>query len=80
MLCLDTVVGLYPSITHKEGLTVLRNILDGRQDKTVSTDSLKDLASIVLKNSYFEFEFYKNKEQPLELKSRDHTPFCLWTH
>ena len=49
-------MGLYPSISHEEGLAVLKKVLDARQDKTVSTDILMDLASLVLKSNYFEFD------------------------
>ena len=49
------MVGLYPSIPHDEGLEALRVSLDGREDKSVSTDSLVELAEVVLKNNFFEF-------------------------
>ena len=38
------VVGLYPNIPHEEGLIAIRKALDTRKDKTVSTDSLIELA------------------------------------
>ena len=43
-----------------EGLRVLRKALDSRADQSVSTDSLMDLAEVVLKNNMFEFngKFY----------------------
>ena len=64
ILCTIDVVGLYPSIPHEEGLATLKNALDARREKTVSTDSLMDLASLVLKNNFFEFneEFYLQKQ------------------
>ena len=49
------MVGLYPNIPNAEGLQVLRNALDERETKTVSTESLVDLADVVLNNNYFEF-------------------------
>ena len=55
------VVGLYPNIPHEEGLEALKGALNNREDKTVSTESLTELAQIVLKNNCFEFnaEFYQ---------------------
>ena len=37
LLCTVDVVGLYPSIPHKDGLEALRLALDGREEKSVST-------------------------------------------
>ena len=48
------VVGLYPHIPHEEGIEAMAEYLETREDKTVSTKSLCDLASIVLKENYFE--------------------------
>ena len=61
ILCTVDVVGLYPNIPHEEGLEALRGALDSRENKTVSTESLTELAQIVLKNNCFEFnaEFYQ---------------------
>ena len=49
---------LDPSIPHEEGLAVLKKVLD-------STASLMDLASLVLKNSYFECDqkYYLQKQR-----------------
>ena len=55
MVTID-VVGLYPSIPHGEGLEALKNALDKRKEKKVSTESLCELADIVLKNNIFEFD------------------------
>ena len=54
-MCTIDVVALYPSIPHDEGLGVLRKALDSRAYWSVSTDSLMDLADVVLKNNMFEF-------------------------
>ena len=51
-LCTIDVVALYPSIPNDEGLGVLRKALDSRAHQ--STDSLMDLAEVVLKNNIFE--------------------------
>ena len=58
------VVGLYPSIPHGEGLGAMREALDGRATSTVATDTLVGLASLVLNNSYFEFngKIYRQKQ------------------
>ena len=47
-------VGLYPHIPHEQGIETMAEYLETREDKTVSTKSLCDLASIVLKENYFE--------------------------
>ena len=53
ILCTIDVVGLYPNMPH-EGLITIRKALDTRKDKTISTDSLIELAECVLKNNIFE--------------------------
>ena len=55
ILCTVDVVGLYLSIPHDEGLEALRVALNGREDQSVSTSSLVELADLVLKNNFFEF-------------------------
>ena len=52
-LCTIDVVGLYPNIPHELGLKAMRTFLDKRSDKSVSTQTLIDLAELVLKNNYF---------------------------
>ena len=54
ILCAIDVVGLYPNIPHEEGLEALRKALDGREDKSISTETLIKFADIVLKNNFFE--------------------------
>ena len=49
------VAGLYPNILHEEGLSVLRKRLKTRKEKYVSTDTITDLAEVVLKNNIFPF-------------------------
>ena len=56
ILCTIDVVGLYPDIPHEEGLIAIRKALDTRKDKTISTDSLIELAECVLKNNIFEHD------------------------
>ena len=55
-------VGLYPNIPHDEGLAFLKDFLDGSVDKQVTTDTLIELAELVLKNNIFEF-FDKSYKQ-----------------
>ena len=64
MLCTIDVVPLYPNIPNEKGLLFLKKALDKRQNKTVSTESLIEVAELVLRNSYFEFndKFKKQKE------------------
>ena len=63
-LCTIDVVGLYPKIPNDESLSFLTKALDKRRNKTVSTESLIELAEFVLQNNYFEFNngFRKQKE------------------
>ena len=53
--CTVDVVGLYPNIPHEEGLPTLRKRWDNRMEKYISSDTLCDLAEVVLKNSIFKF-------------------------
>ena len=55
LLCTIDVVGLYPNIPHDEGLSALRKRLNERDKKDVSTDTLVELAELVLKNNIFNF-------------------------
>ena len=48
ILCTANVVGLYPSIPHEKGLQAMREFLDTRTDKNISTDTLVSLARVVL--------------------------------
>ena len=48
-------VGLYPNIPHDEGLSAFRKRFDERDEKGVSSDTLVELAELVLKNNIFNF-------------------------
>ena len=63
LLCTVGVVGLYPSIPHGEGLEVIREALNRRENPGVAPGTLVGLASLVLENNYFEFNdrFYRQK-------------------
>ena len=50
------VVGLYLNIPHGEGLASLRRFLETRDNKQISSDTLTELAEVVLKNNIFEFD------------------------
>ena len=56
ILCTINVVGLYPNIPHSEGLNSLPSILELRDNKQISSETLIELAEIVLKNIFFEFD------------------------
>ena len=51
----QTKVVLYSNIPHEEGLSTLRKRLDNRMEKYISSDTLCDLAEVVLKNNIFKF-------------------------
>ena len=54
-------MGLYPSISHDEGLKVLRNQYNKFIGKIVSTEDIIKMAEFLLKNNLFEFnsKFYE---------------------
>ena len=49
------VVGLYPSIRHKEGILALKSKLEQKTSSKIPTSDLVKLAEFVLKNNFFEF-------------------------
>ena len=49
------VVGLYASIPHKARLQGLKNVLEKRKQKHISTEKLIKMVEFVLKNNSFEF-------------------------
>ena len=51
----SNVVELYPNIPHREGLSAVRKRLDNRMAKYSTSDTLCDLAEILLKNNIFKF-------------------------
>ena len=52
ILCTIDVVGLYPSIPHSEGLNSLRRFFELGDNKQISSDTLIELAEIVLKTTF----------------------------
>ena len=45
------VVALYPSIPHKAGLKAIKNALEKRKQKHISTEKVINMGELVLKNS-----------------------------
>ena len=56
ILCTIDVVGLYLNIPDSEGLTSFRRFLELADNKQVSSETLTELAEIVLKKNIFEFD------------------------
>ena len=50
----DAVV-LYPNIPHETGLKALKDALDNRENKSISTEDLIKMARFALQSNYFEF-------------------------
>ena len=61
-LCTIAAVGLYLNIPPEEGLIAIKRALDTRKNKTISTDSLIELAECVLKNNIFELDKFVFKQ------------------
>ena len=51
ILCTIVAVALYPNVPHDEGLSALRKRLDNRMKKYISSDTLCDIAGVVLENN-----------------------------
>ena len=54
MVTID-VVGLYPHIPHDKGLQTIREALNNRENPEIPTETIVDLAELVLRNNNFEF-------------------------
>ena len=54
-LLTSDMVGLYPSILHKEGILALKNKLEEQASSKISANDLVTFAEFVLKNNFFEF-------------------------
>ena len=48
-------VGLYPSISHQDGLKAISIKLDQREDKLIPIEDPHEMTRFVLKSTYFEF-------------------------
>ena len=53
-LAIFDVVTLYPNNPHEQGLEIMKTFLNERDDTPLSTDSLCELAKIILKENFFE--------------------------
>ncbi|XP_073254203.1 uncharacterized protein [Porites lutea] len=51
----NDVVGLYPHIPHDEGLQYIREALNNRENPEIPTETIVDLAELVLRINNFEF-------------------------
>lgn len=72
-------MGLYPNIPHKDGLNALMNVLDEREDKTISTESgASNLRSTEIFLSIVVLHLNRNAEQQLTPKLPLRMQFCLW--
>ena len=49
------VVGLYPSISYKEGILALKSKSEKQTSSKIPTNDLIKLAEFVLRNNFFEF-------------------------
>ena len=56
LLVTADVVGLCPGISHKAGLSALREALDKITHQEIPTENLIKMAEFVLKNNFFKFE------------------------
>ena len=63
ILCTTDVVGLYRNIPNGKGLLFLKNALDKRRNKNVSTEFFIELADLVLKKNHFEFIYRFRKQK-----------------
>ena len=46
-------MGLYPHIPHEDGIEIMKDFLEQKEVKDISTKGLWDLATIILKNNCF---------------------------
>ena len=60
------VVGLYPNMSHREGLEILKTQYENYPNKKVSTEDIGKMTDFVLKNNLFEFgsQSYKQISRP----------------
>ena len=79
ILCTMDVVGLYPNIPYGEGLASLRRFLEARDSKQVSSNTLTELAELVLKNNIFEFDEKTFKQKRGAAVEKKFAPSCAIT-
>ena len=69
------VVGLYPNMPNSKGLISFRRFLELRYDKQISSDTLTELAKIVLKTTKKLLNRYL--ESQLEQGLHSHVVSCI---
>ena len=70
--------GLCPNIPHEEGLSALRRRLDERDEKDASTDTLVELAKLVLKNNIFNFnEKTLKQKRDIAMETKFAPPYTI---
>ena len=76
-------VGLYPNISHEESLSVLRKRLDNRMEKYISSDTLCDLAEVVLNRNVictsYSTLFMAELEEEI-LRKVEFKPYLWWRY
>ena len=80
ILVTTDVVSLYPSIPHADGPEALSAKLEEREDKSIPTDDLLQMAKFVLKNSFFEFDSkIKQQTSRTAIETKFATPYaCIF--
>ena len=56
IICTIDVIDLYLNIPYGEGLAYLYNFLETRDKKKIASDTLAELAEVVLKNNILKFD------------------------
>ena len=76
----DTNDFVYPNIAN--GLAAIKAALEKREDKSISTDSLMDLAECVLKNNILEHysRYFKQKQEQQFLQSSPLKQLIWWRY
>ena len=78
IVCTVDVVGLHQNIPHEEDQPALRKRLDNQMEKYISSDTLCDLAEVVLKNNIFKFARKTLKQKRGTAIGMKFALFCLW--
>ena len=78
LICTIDVVALHHSIPNEEGLKFLINVLEKISNKNVTTDTLIELAELVLQNNYFEFnERYLKQIRGTAIRAKFAPPYAI---
>ena len=71
------VVGLYPNMPNGEGLASLYKFLETRENKQISSDTLAELAEIVLKNNIWICEKTFTQKSETAIGTRFAPPYAI---